>query len=161
MDTNDIIATAKWRENRAKQNLKEANDAMIRKEYENVVIKSYYSVFFAMQALNILKIQTKLSHKGALIEFNKFYVKDNAALKNASKYISQLRRLREKANYEDFFITTNEDASKALSNATDLLDKLTNILEQNISKLEITINPKPKLVPKVKDTKTKTNNLSR
>ena len=73
-------------------------------EYRGSVNRSYYAVFHALRAVLALDNFDSGKHSGIISYFNQNYVKTGIFDKQISKLISTAYRLREKADYQDFYI---------------------------------------------------------
>ena len=62
--------------------------------------------------------------------FNKEYVKEGVFDKNISKILDASFRLREKADYEDFYIVSKESAEEQLERAKTLIEEIRKYLNQ-------------------------------
>ena len=71
----------------------------------------------AMRAANILKGFDSSKHSGVIVFFNQTFLKDGELDKNLSKIIKDTSYLREKSDYDHFFIASKEDAEIQLRNA--------------------------------------------
>ncbi len=74
--------------------------------------RSYYSIFHAMRAVNILDDFDSSKHSGVIAHFNQFHVKEGHFPKEASKIIRTASEMREHADYEDFFTASRQDAEE-------------------------------------------------
>lgn len=131
---NDILALAKWRMEKSKNEFELAKKLYSQKEYSEVLVKAYYAVFHAMQALNCFNIGfEKETHKSTGIHFRKDYIATGKVEKIASSYISYLQRMREKADYEDFYMVTDKIAQDVIIKAEYLTKSL---YEMYLSKIQ-------------------------
>ena len=70
-----------------------------------------------MMAANILKGFDSSKHSGVIAFFNKEYLKENILDRNLSVIIKNSAFLREKSDYDDFFIASKKEAEKQLIDA--------------------------------------------
>lgn len=79
--------------------------------------QSYYSIFHAMRAINVLDEFDSSKHSGVIAHFNQFHVKEGHFPKEASKIIKTASEMREHADYEDFFVAYRQDAEEQIQKA--------------------------------------------
>lgn len=70
-----------------------------------------------MRADNILKGFDSSKHSGVIAYFNKEYLKEGVIEKTLSVIVKNSSFLREKSNYDDFFIASKKDAEEQVENA--------------------------------------------
>lgn len=90
-------------------------------QYKTSLNRSYYAIFHAMRAANILKGFDSSKHSGVIAFFNKEYLKENILDRNLSVIIKNSAFLREKSDYDDFFIASKKEAEKQLIDAKTFL----------------------------------------
>lgn len=73
-------------------------------KYKLALNRSYYAIFHAIRAVNILDDFDSSKHSGVIAHFNQFHVKEGHFPKEASKIIRTSSEMREHADYEDFFV---------------------------------------------------------
>lgn len=97
-------------------------------QYKTSLNRSYYAIFHAMRAANILKGFDSSKHSGVIAFFNKEYIKNGTLERNLSMIIKSSSFLREKSDYDDFFIASKSDAEKQLENAKIFLNSIETLL---------------------------------
>lgn len=95
--------------------------------------RSYYSIFYAMRAVNVLDDFDSSKHSGVIAHFNQSHVKEGHFPKEASKIIRTASEMREHADYEDFFVASKQDAQEQLLKA----EKFHNLVEDYLTKKNI------------------------
>lgn len=118
---NDLSA---YRMECAKEDLDTAQDNIASGKYRASVNRSYYAVFHALRAVTALDGFDSGRHSGIIAYFNKNYVKTAIFDKDVSKMIDTCYRLREKADYEDFYIVTKEEALKQIEKAKHIPERV-------------------------------------
>ena len=110
----------------------ELDAAIILKEhgkYKASINRSYYAIFHGLRAVTALDGFDSGKHSGIIAYFNRNYVKEGIFEKEASKLVDTAFRLREKADYQDFFVVSREQAEKQIQKAERLLEILKPYLE--------------------------------
>ena len=113
---------AGYRMDRAKEMLVAARENLEIGQYKTSLNRSYYAIFNAMREMNILKGFDSSKHSGVIAFFNKEYLKENILDRNLSIVIKNSAFLREKSDYDDFYIASKQEAEKQLEEAERFLD---------------------------------------
>lgn len=119
---------AGYRMERAKEMLSAAKDNLEIGQYKTSLNRSYYAIFHAMRAANILKGFDSSKHSGVIAYFNKEYLKEGIMDKSLSIIVKNSSFLREKSDYDDFFLASKKDAEKQVENARIFLAAVENYL---------------------------------
>jgi len=101
---------SKYRLERAREDLETAEENLASGKYRASVNRAYYAVFHALRAITALDQFDSGKHSGIIAFFNQHYVKPGIFDKEISKMIDSCYRLREKADYDDFFLAAKDDA---------------------------------------------------
>lgn len=122
MDENITVSEfAKYRLERAKQDLSDAEFNYEHKRYLNANNRAYYSIFHAIKAVLALEKVDFRRHKDVLAYFNQYYIKTEKFPKMISKKISQASKIREDSDYDDEFIPTDEETKIQIDTARELI----------------------------------------
>jgi len=70
-----------------------------------------------MRAVNILNGYDSSKHSGVIAHFNKNFLKENKLDRNLYKIIKDSSYLREKSDYDDFFVIGRQETERQLKNA--------------------------------------------
>lgn len=119
---------AAYRMERAKEMLVAAQDNLEIGQLKTSLNRSYYAIFHAMRAVNILKGFDSSKHSGVIAFFNKEYLKEGIFDRSLSIIIKNSSFLREKSDYDDFYIASKKEAEKQLEDAVKFLKELENYL---------------------------------
>ncbi len=117
-----ITELSKYRYERAIEELKNAKDVFDAGSYKLALNRSYYAIFHAMRAVNVLDEFDSSKHSGVIAHFNQYHVKTGDFQKDASKIIQNAMEMREHADYEDFFVASKKDAEEQISKAEQFLE---------------------------------------
>ena len=85
--------------------------------YKDSIGRSYYAMFSAVRAILALDGVDYSKHAGVIAYFQKEYVKTGKFVKLYSKYLSQAFQIRNQADYEDFYIVYQKDATEQFEKA--------------------------------------------
>lgn len=116
-----VTDLSKYRLETAKDDLATAKKNFEDARYRASVNRSYYAIFHALRALTALDQFDSGKHSGIIAYVNQHYVKEGIFDKSFSKLIDSAYRLREKADYEDFYIVAIEDARKQIEKAETII----------------------------------------
>lgn len=122
-----------YRLERAYEMLVASEDNLRYNQFRTSLNRSYYAVFHAMRSANILKGYDSSKHSGVIAFFNKTYVKENLMERGLSKIIKDSSYLREKSDYDDFFIASKEEAERQLLSAKYFVSVVDQFIKHEIS----------------------------
>ena len=108
---------AQYRIKRAWEMLEAAKENLKIGQYKTALNRSYYAVFHAMRAANILRGFDSSKHSGVIDFFTKEFLKTEYMDRKLSFIIKSSSLLREKSDYDDFFIASRTEAEKQVENA--------------------------------------------
>ena len=108
---------AQYRIKRAWEMLEAAKENLQIGQYKTALNRSYYAVFHAMRAANILRGFDSSKHSGVIAFFTKEFLKTEYMDRKLSFIIKSSSLLREKSDYDDFFIASRTEAEKQVENA--------------------------------------------
>lgn len=86
------------------------------------VNRSYYAIFHALRAVTALDGFDSSKHSGVIAYINREYVKTKIFDKRLSKILDTAFRIREKADYDDFFVVSYEVAKEQFEKAAEVID---------------------------------------
>ena len=111
------VNLAKYRMDKAKEILTEAEDSLKQNHFGMSVNRSYYAMFTSARALLALKEVDSSRHSGVISLFNQHIVKAELFSKEIGKFLPKAKDIREDADYGDFVKITQEDAENQIDNA--------------------------------------------
>lgn len=126
-----INELSSYRYSKALEDLK-ASEVMLKESLYKVSInRSYYAIFHAMRAVTALKEYDSSKHSGIIAYFNQYFVKTGDFDKDSSRIVKSASFLREKSDYEDFYIASIQDAKKQLEDAKVFVSIVESYLKKN------------------------------
>lgn len=90
--------------------------------YKDSIGRSYYAIFSATRALLALDCVDFSKHAGVIAYFQKNYVKEGLFEKKYSKIIQTAFQIRNRSDYDDYFIVSKDEAQEQLNFAQDFLE---------------------------------------
>lgn len=97
--------------------------------YKDSIGRSYYAMFSAVRAILALDGVDYSKHAGVIAYFQKEYVKTGKFDTRYSKYLSQAFQVRNQADYEDFYIVSQKDATEQYEKADEFVKVIESYLE--------------------------------
>ena len=119
-----IKELAMYRLERANEDLHTSEVLFERKMLKASINRSYYAIFHALRSITIIKGFDSSKHSGIIAFFNLHFVKEDIFDKEASRIIKSASSLREKSDYVDFYIASQEEAFEQLENARKLIKQI-------------------------------------
>lgn len=121
---------AGYRMEKAKEMLSAAEGNLEIGQYKTSLNRSYYAIFHAMRAANIVKGFDSSKHSGVIAFFNKEFLKEGIIDRKLSVVIKNSAFLREKSDYDDFFVAGKKEAENQIENAKMFLASVENWLKE-------------------------------
>ena len=118
-----------YRLKQAEDTLKIAEYSLKEHIYKDAVNRSYYVAFYATKAVLALGTVDFRRHKDVMAYFNNEYVAAGIFPKALGKKLGALQRLREKSDYDDFYIASKEKAEEQIVVAKEFLQAVKDYLE--------------------------------
>ena len=131
-DEVNVIAFAKYRLERAKGDLADAEYNYKDNRYLNANNRAYYSIFHAIKAVLAIERVDFKKHKDVLAYFNQYYIKTEIFPKIMSSKINQAKEVREDSDYDDEFEPTDEQTKMQIETARELIK----LVEEYLKKKE-------------------------
>ncbi len=125
-----IKELAFYRIKRAKEMLGAAEDNLNMEQYRTSLNRSYYAIFHAMRAANILEGYDSSKHSGVIAFFTMTFLKTERIDRNLSKIVKEASYLREKSDYDDFYIAVKTDVIKQLENAKQFVNCIQKFIKE-------------------------------
>lgn len=119
----------KWRAEKAKMALSSAEKNLKIGEYATSLNRSYYAVFYAMQAANSLYGYDSRKHSGVISFFRRTFLKGGLLPTDLSDRITDTAKYRERADYEDMYEASEEIAQIQLENANLFVETVASYIE--------------------------------
>lgn len=112
-----IVELSKYRINKAEENI-EASKILLQSEYyAESLNRSYYAIFHGLRGLLVYDEFDSKKHSGIISYFNQHYVKVGKFEKEYSMILNEAFMIRNKSDYDDFFIASKEDAKDQIEKA--------------------------------------------
>ena len=108
---------AKYRIERAKEDLDVAHQLFENGNYRIANNRAYYAIFHALRAVLAFDNFDSSKHSGVIAEFRRKYVKENIFPAEMSKMIGSAFMIRNASDYVDMFIASKAETKEQLQYA--------------------------------------------
>lgn len=123
-----------YRIEQARESLKASKIMLDNKMVKDSINRSYYSAFYAMKAVLAIEEKDFKRHKDVVAYFNKMYVVTGKFPKDLGRMIAKLQQLREKSDYDDFFVVSIAKAEQQIMTAEKVITEVDYFIRNNDSK---------------------------
>ena len=128
--SNEFIELSQYRFERAKEDLANAEDNYKNCYYKGAINRAYYAIFHSLRAVLALNKVDSSKHSGVISEFNKLYVKTGTFDVQISKMVQSAFLVRNKSDYDDFYLVSAKEAQKQILNAKTVIDNVEKYLKE-------------------------------
>ena len=125
-----LIDLSKYRLTKAEETLETAKRDMNAEDYASANNRAYYCIFHAMRAVIALDGEDYKKHSAVIARFTMNYLKTEILSREYGKLISNASLIRNRSDYEDFYICSIEDTQKLVEGAEDFLRSVNAYLQQ-------------------------------
>ncbi|AZT90554.1 HEPN domain-containing protein [Caldicellulosiruptor changbaiensis] len=112
-----IKALSFYRLEKAKEDLKAAKVNYENGLYKASINRSYYAIFHAIRAVNAINKFDSKRHSGVIAYFNQHFIHTEKFSKELYKIVASAFKLRERCDYDDFYMVSRDQAENQLKNA--------------------------------------------
>ena len=119
-----------YRLSQAEDSIKVAQMSYDNALFKDSINRSYYAAFYAIKAVLALEEIDFKRHKDAIGYFNKTYVATEKFSKELGRRIGMLKQLREKSDYDDFYIASREKAEEQFQTAELVIGEVKKYLDK-------------------------------
>ncbi len=113
-----------YRLEQAKDSLNAAKNCIKNDFYKDAINRSYYSAFYAIKAVLAFGTVDFKRHKDVMAYFNKEYVATGVFERELGRKLGTLKQLREKSDYDDFYIASKSKAEEQIETAEQVVQQV-------------------------------------
>ena len=124
-----LIDLSKYRLAKAAEMLVTARRDLDAQDYASANNRAYYCIFHAMRAVIALDGEDYKKHSAVIARFTVNYLKPEILPRDFGKLISNASLIRNRSDYEDFYICSIEDTMRLVTGAEEFLQAITNHLQ--------------------------------
>lgn len=121
---------ARYRIERAKEDLNVAHLLFDNGNYRIANNRAYYAIFHALRAVLVFDNFDSSKHSGVIAEFRRRYIKEGVFPVEISKMIGSAFTIRNASDYDDMFIASRMDTEEQLANADYIYEIINEYLSQ-------------------------------
>lgn len=148
MQTQNSLGTkadlAKYRLAKAKEEINDAVTLLKETSYASANNRIYYAMFHILLSIHALDERETRTHKTALGEFNRLYIRTNVFDKSYWKKIAQITEARHSSDYDDFYLPNESETKENLDFVQDFWEEVKMYCENRIGQ-EIRITSTSKM----------------
>ena len=126
------VNVAKFRLERAKQDLEDAKLCYENNRFLVANNRAYYSIFHAIRAVLALEKIDFKRHKDVIAYFNQYFVKTEKFPRKIGKKITQAKTIREDSDYDDEFNADAEKTKQQMETASELIKLVEEYISKNL-----------------------------
>ena len=123
---------SRYRLEKAREMLSAAKRDIADDDYASANNRLYYCIFHAMRSLLALESEDYKKHSAVIARFSALYLKTDVLPREYGALITNASLIRNRSDYEDFYICSVEDTERLLNGAERFLRDVENYLEQQI-----------------------------
>ncbi len=125
-----LIDLSKYRLAKAAETLETARRDMNAEDFASANNRAYYCIFHAMRAVIALDGEDYKKHAAVIARFTMNYLKTEILPRDYGKLIANASLIRNRSDYEDFYICSIEDTQKLVAGAEDFLHSINEYLQR-------------------------------
>ncbi|MDR0862997.1 MAG: HEPN domain-containing protein [Oscillospiraceae bacterium] len=128
MPDDNRLAYAKYRLDTARVCLNSAKILLENGDFKSAANRSYYCIFHAMRAVLAIDTFDSKKHSGIISMFRQKYIKTGIFAAEFSDVIENAFSIRNKSDYDDFFVISKEEVTQQIANARVFLEAVENYI---------------------------------
>ena len=125
-----VIGLSRYRLDKASEMLTTAQRDMSAEDYASANNRAYYCIFHSMRAVLALDGEDYKKHSAVIARFTLNYLKTEIIPRDYGKLISNASLIRNRSDYEDFYICSIEDTRRLIEGAKDFLNIISDYLHR-------------------------------
>ena len=123
---------SRYRLEKAGEMLSAAKRDIADDDYASANNRLYYCIVHAMRSLLALESEDYKKHSAVIARFSALYLKTDVLPREYGALITNASLIRNRSDYEDFYICSVEDTERLLNGAERFLRDVENYLERQI-----------------------------
>ena len=123
------VSLSKYRLQKAAEMLASAHRDIAAEDYASANNRAYYCIFHAMRAVLALDGEDYKKHSAVISQFSLKYLKSHILPRQYGSLISNASLIRNRSDYEDFYVCSIEDTKTLLSGAEQFFTDVAQYLD--------------------------------
>lgn len=124
------IVLSRYRLEKARDMLAAAERDIREEDYASANNRAYYCIFHAMRAVLALDGEDYKKHSAVIARFTMNYLKTNLLSREWGALITNASLIRNRSDYEDFFVCSVSDTERLMDGAKHFLSDVEEYLEK-------------------------------
>jgi len=124
------VDLSKYRMQKAEEMLASSKREFEAGDYASANNRAYYSIFHMLRAVLALDGEDYKKHSAVISRFSQNYLKTDVISRDYSKLIFNASAIRNRSDYEDFYICSIKDTENLISGAADFYAAVKAYLEK-------------------------------
>lgn len=124
------LELARYRLQKAGEMLESAKRDMTAEDYASANNRAYYCIFHSMRAVLALNGQDYKKHSAVISQFMLLYLKPELLPRKFSNLITNASLIRNRSDYEDFYICSVSDTEALVAGAEEFLAEVRAYLQK-------------------------------
>lgn len=125
-----VIDLSRYRLDKASEMLTTAERDMDAADYASANNRAYYCIFHAMRAVLALDGEDYKKHSAVIARFTLNYLKTEILPRDYGKLITNASLIRNRSDYEDFYICSIEDTQRLIEGAKSFFNAISGYLNK-------------------------------
>ena len=121
---------SRYRLEKAREMLSAAKRDIAGEDYASANNRLYYCIFHAMRSLLALELEDYKKHSAVIARFSMLFLKTGLLPREYGALITNASLIRNRSDYEDFYVCSVEDTERLLDGAARFLRDVERYLEQ-------------------------------
>ena len=124
------LELARYRLQKAREMLESAKRDMAAEDYASANTRAYYCIFHSMRAVLALNGQDYKKHSAVISQFMLLYLKPELLPRKFSNLITNASLIRNRSDYEDFYICSVSDTEALVAGAEEFLAEVQSYIQK-------------------------------
>ena len=118
---------------RSRRYLKSAELLLEEGDYESSVSRTYYAMFYSVEALLLTRGLSFSSHRGVISAFGEYFIKTGLFPKEMGRELNRAFEKRQLGDYGYTFVISTEEAKEILNSGKRFVNRIAEYIEQSTS----------------------------
>ena len=115
---------------RSKRYLKSAELLLEEGDYESSVSRTYYAMFYSVEALLLTRGLSFSSHRGVISAFGEYFIKTGLFPREMGRELNRAFEKRQLGDYGYTFVISREEAKEILDSGKRFVSRIAEYIEQ-------------------------------
>ena len=115
---------------RSKRYLKSAELLLEEGDYESSVSRTYYAMFYSVEALLLTRGLSFSSHRGVISAFGEYFIKTGLFPREMGRELNRAFEKRQLGDYGYTFVISKEEAKEILDSGKRFVNRIAEYIEQ-------------------------------